>query len=133
MSQTEHLSADVHKGRLLQTLHSKFLEIAVGPHVVVSLEEIHIHALVHQVGNGAEHPDITLGNNIAVLVPEIPDVAQEIQRSRILGKRPQKIHKTRLPGSRIIDLQTQMDVGDEIYAFTAHYANMNIAAAARRQ
>lgn len=120
MSQTEHLSIDIDQSRLFQTLHPEFLEIAVCPHVVISLEEIHVHSPVDKVCQSSEHPDITLWNNITILIPEIPDIPQKIQRCGFLRKRPEKIHETSLSGSRVIDLQSQMDIRHEICVFPVH-------------
>ena len=120
MAQTEHLAANLHQSRLHQTLHSELLEIAVCPHVVVSLEEIHAHSPVYQIRNSTEHSDISLRNHITILIPEIPYVTQKIQRFRILGKRPEEFNETRLPGSRITDLQTEMHIRYEICEFPVH-------------
>jgi hypothetical protein len=110
MTDAEYASIDLHKGRLYEFLHSKFLEIAVSPHIVVSLEEIHIHAPVYQVSYSSEHSDISLRNDIPILIPEIPDITQKIKRRGFLRKRPEETNEAGLTGSRVIDLQTEMDV-----------------------
>ena len=110
MTQTEHPAINLHQSRLLQTLHSKLLEIAVSPHIVVSLEEIHIHAPVYQVSYSSEHSDISLRNDIPILIPEIPAITQKIKRRGFLRKRLEETNEAGLTGSRVIDLQTEMDV-----------------------
>ena len=120
MTQTEDLSTYLDQCRLFQALHPKFLEITVSPHVVVSLEEIYIDATINEISNSAEYSHVTLRYYITVLVPEIPDISKKIQRCRILRQRLQEVHKTRLSGSRIINLQPQMNVRYEICEISIH-------------
>ena len=49
MAEAELPACNIYDSRLYKTLHSQFLEIAVCPHIMVSLEEIHLHSSVHQV------------------------------------------------------------------------------------
>ena len=48
MAETESFSSNLYKTGLFKALHSQLLEIAVRPHVMVSLEEVHLHPSVHQ-------------------------------------------------------------------------------------
>ena len=56
MSEAERLTPDLHEIRLLEDLHPQLLEIAEAPHVVVALEEIHLHPFPDQSGQAGEDP-----------------------------------------------------------------------------
>jgi hypothetical protein len=90
MTDTEPLSCNLHQTRLFQTDHTQFFKIGICPHVVISLEEIHFDASIHQVTKGSKDLDISLGNHITVFIPEIPDVTEKIQRLRLLCRYPAK-------------------------------------------
>jgi hypothetical protein len=79
MAQTEDTAIDFNQCRLFKALHTQFLKITICPHIVVSLEEIHLHSPVNKISNSAKHPDISFWNNIAILVPEVPNVTEKIQ------------------------------------------------------
>jgi hypothetical protein len=110
MSETELLAGNLDKGRLLQTFHSQFLKIAISPYIMIAGKEINIHTSFNQILDGGKDTDISLRNNIPILVPEIPHIPEKIERLRILRKRTKKIHETTLPGSRIGNLETEMDI-----------------------
>ena len=114
MTETEHTPADLDLIRLLKLLHAKLLEIAVCPHVVISLKEIHLHPPVHKILKSGKNTDIPFRHHIPVLIPEIPYVAKQIKSLRILGKRTQEAGKTPLAVRRVIDLETEMDIRDKI-------------------
>ena len=114
MTQTEHIPADGHETRLFEALHSQFFKIGICPYIMIPLEEIYLHTPVHQVGQGTEHPNITLRDDITVFIPEIPDVPKKVQSLRLRGQRPQEIHKTPFPVKRVRHIQTKMDVSHEI-------------------
>jgi len=90
MSYAERLASYFHESRLLQAYHSEFLEIAVCPYIVIALEKVNLHTPVHQRSQGREHPDISLRDHIPVFIPEIPYVAEEIERLRFLRQRVQE-------------------------------------------
>jgi hypothetical protein len=108
MSEAETLSGDLDKSRLLKLLHAQFLEIRIRPHIVVSLEEKHLHSPVHQIGQSRKHPHISFRNHITILVPEVPDIAEKVHRLRILRQRAEKTGKTTFTVGRICDLKPQM-------------------------
>ena len=69
---------------------------------MISLEEIHLHTLIHKLGKSCKDSDITLWHDIAVLVPEVPDITQKVKGFRALCRYPaKKRHKTSLTGCRI--------------------------------
>ena len=76
MSQTESPATDLNDRRLGQAYHSKLLKVFISPDVVVSLKEIHFDPTIHQITQGREHLDISLRDDVAILVPEIPDISQ---------------------------------------------------------
>ena len=84
VSQTETLAPYLDQSRLNKLLHAQLLEIAVCPYIVVSLEEIHLHSPVHQVLKGGEDADVSLRDNIVILIPEVPYVSEKVQCFSIL-------------------------------------------------
>jgi hypothetical protein len=114
MTQTEHLTPNLDKSRLHHTFHAKLLKIAVGPHVMITLEEEHLHAPVHKALESSEHSYVPLRNNVTILVPEIPYVSEQIHSIRLLRKRVQKVGKTTLACIRIRNPESKMHVRNEI-------------------
>lgn len=84
MPQTEAPASYLDHSRLDELLHAKLLEVAVCPHIVVSLKEIHLHTPVHQILKSGKDTDVALRDDIAVLVPEVPYVSKKIQSLGIL-------------------------------------------------
>ena len=120
VTEAEHLTADLHKSWLLKTFHTKFLEIAVCPHIVVTLEEIHINSPVHQCSQRCKDPYIPLRNDVTVFIPEVPDITKEIQCCRFLRQRAEKIDETGFTGNRIVNPEAEMNIGDEVCVFGSH-------------
>ena len=115
VAQAKGLGPNLHHIRLLQAPHAQLFKIVIGPDVVVALEEAHLYAGIHKGNQGRQHFHIALRHYVAVLVPEVPDIAQKIQRLR-LGRvdPPQKGHEGLLPRGRVSHLEAQMDVGDKV-------------------
>ncbi len=91
VAEAELLSPDLHDGRLPENADAHFLKIMVGPDIVVALEEIDLHAGIHQIQQGGENSHIALRNHIVILVPEIPDVPQHVKGlCPLRGNRSQK-------------------------------------------
>jgi hypothetical protein len=133
MPEAEAFSGNLHKGRLGHPYHPQFLKISVCPHIMVPLREIHLHSPVHQRDKGTKHTYISLRDDMLVFIPEIPYVTKKIKGIRILRQRIQKIRKTPLPVSRILDIKTQMHVRYKICQPALHHAKMNMQRAAIRQ
>ena len=115
VSHTEALPPYLRHIRLLKLHHAQLFKIVERPEVVVSLEEVHLHARIYQVCDGSQHPDRALGHHIAVLIPEIENVSQQIQglctgRVNLF----EKADKVPLPLRRIPHLKTQVDVGSKV-------------------
>jgi len=115
MTEAECLSSYHGDIRLLENPYSKFLEIMEAPDIVVALKEINLDTRVHQINQSREHPHVAFRDDIPVLVPEIPNVSEQIQRpAPLLRNRLQEPDKTSLPVNGIIDLQAKMHIRDKI-------------------
>jgi len=110
VTKAEGLSSYLDQGRLHESLHSKFLEILIGPHIMVSLKEKDFHSPVHKTLESGKDPYVSFRNDVTVFVPEIPYVTQQIQGSRILRKRAQKVRETTFALLRVSHLKTEMDI-----------------------
>ena len=60
VTKTEGTSINLHQSRLNKLLHPQFFEVAICPHIVVALKEIHIDSSVQKFLNRSKNPDITL-------------------------------------------------------------------------
>ena len=115
VTQAEGLSADLGHIRLLEHLYAQLLKIVEAPYVVVALEKADLDTGVHQVKQGREHPHIAFRNDIVVLVPEVPDVPQEVQCLRPVHRNgSQEPHKAGLPVGRVIHVQPEMDIRNKV-------------------
>ena len=110
MAKAEPPAPELHDIWLDQTYHPEFLKKPVCPHIMVALEEIHLHSSVHQCSQGGEHTHISFRHDIPVLIPEIPYVTEQIHSLSILRKTLQEGDKTELTVGWITDFQAQMDV-----------------------
>ena len=108
MPKTEMLSFYFDNRRLLKLHHAQFLEIRICPYIMIALEEIDLHSLVHKILKSREHTEIALRDNITILVPEIPDITEKVYSLGILRQRTEKTRKAQLAVSRIPYLKTQM-------------------------
>ena len=115
MPEAEGLPPDFRHVRLLQDLHAYFLEVAIGPYVMVPREEVHLHAGVHQIRQCAEDAHGAFRDHVPIFIPEVPDVTQQVQRLRP-GRRnaPQEGDEPRLAVRRVLNLEAQVDVGSEV-------------------
>jgi hypothetical protein len=110
MTKAESLTGNLHDTWLYETYHTQLLEIAVCPHIMVSLEKIHLHSPVHKVLQCSKDAYVALGHHITILVPEVPYVTEQIQSIRFRRKIVQKRNKTTLAFIRILDFEPQMYV-----------------------
>ena len=105
VSEAESNPGDIHDTWLFKTFHAEFLKVAVGPDVMVSREEIYIHSAVHEFLQGGECADISFRNHITVFIPEVPDVAEQIDRFGVFRQGTQEVGETALAGGGISHLQ----------------------------
>ena len=108
MPQTELLTFDIDYSRLHKFDHTKLFKIGICPYVMVSFKEIHLDPSVHKVLQGRKYSYVTFRYYIAVLIPEIPYIPQEVHRSGILRKIPQETCKTGFAVGRIADPKAEM-------------------------
>ena len=74
--------------------HATFLlQVAVGPEVVVAHEVVHLHAHVGQFGEFAEEARVALGHHVAVFVPEVEHIAEQIDRFRLVFYLVEEAHE----------------------------------------
>ena len=125
MAQAEILAVQRDVEGLLETVHPQLLEERIGPDVVVAGAEPDLHACVHQADELRDHPRARARDHVAVFVPEVPDVAQQVERPHLLDREPfQEIDETRLALRGILHPQAEVHVGDEIDEFALrHYAS----------
>ena len=82
VSQEEYLSIKFNGLWLLvQDNAALFLQIPVCPDVVVAREVVHFHAHICQLRYFSEETGEALGNHIAVFVPEVEHIAQQVDGS----------------------------------------------------
>ena len=119
MSKQEYLVAQLDGYRFGMHNHSTLLlEIILAPHIVVTREEVHLDAHVCQFANLAKDSGVPLRHHILVLVPEVEDIAQEIDGLRLILNLVKESHQPAflLPCMRN-GLTAQMGIGKEIYVF----------------
>ena len=83
--------------------HATFLlEIISLPKVVIATEKVHFHTHVGQFADFSEQTRVALGHHIAILKPEIEDVAHEIYGLGLMLDAFEKIDQPALlcPGMR---------------------------------
>ena len=80
--EVEHVAIDVGGERLPVEDDAAFLlEVAVGPDVVIAREVVHLYAHIGELGNLSEEPSIALRHHVAVFVPEVEHVAEQVDGS----------------------------------------------------
>jgi len=115
VSKTEGLTSYFNHIRLLKDPYSQLFEIMKAPEVVVALEKADFHAGVHQIHQRGKHTHIALRDHIMVLVPEIPDVAKQVQGLRpVLRDGSQETDETSLAVCRIIHIQSEVDIRHKV-------------------
>lgn len=123
MTKAEGLAGYIHDIRLLENLNSQALKIMIAPDIVIALKEPDLDSIIYKIQDFSKNPDIPLGHHIAVLIPKIPDIAKQIQGfSPVSRHRFKERHKTQLAIRRITQIQSQMDVRNEICQITSQTA-----------
>lgn len=72
---------------------------------MIAFKEKDLDSPVHKVMKGREDTDISFGHDIAVFVPEIPDVTKKVQSLGVFRERAEEVRETPLPAGRIADLK----------------------------
>ena len=90
----EHLAVDLRRQRLLMQNDATLpLQVVVGPDVVVAGKEMHLHAHVGQLAQLAEEARVAAWHHIFVFVPEVKDIAQQIDGCRLLLDAVKETHQ----------------------------------------
>ena len=120
--QIKHLTINFQCGALAVDGHAAFLfKIVVHPEVVVAREEMHLHAHVGQFADFSKQARVALRDDVFIFVPEVENVAQEINGIRLMLDAVEKIDQAALLSSGVWNGQTaQVGVGEEIDIF--HWA-----------
>lgn len=132
VTEAEDLAGNSRYVGLLKPFHSERLEVGIAPDVVIAAKEIDIHTSIDEVEQRSKHAHIAFGNDVAVLIPEIPDVTEQVEALGLRRKRAEKLHETRLPILRVQNVTAEVNVGDEICEVLPH-AKMNISTATTAQ
>ena len=114
VAEAEDLAGNGRDIGLLKSLHAERLEVGVAPDIVVAAKEIDVHPAVDEVDDCSKNPSITSWDNIAVLIPKVPDVPEHVEAFRLRRQRFQKAHEARLPVLRVQNVTAEVHVGDEI-------------------
>ena len=82
MCQIEYLSVELYGLWLLVEYDTTLaLQVVIGPDVVVACEIVHLDTHISQLGNLTEETGEALRHHIAVFVPEVEHIAQQIDGS----------------------------------------------------
>ena len=101
--------------------HAAFLfEIVVLPEVVVADEIVNLHAEVGEFADFAEQSREALGHGVAVLVPEVEHVAEEVDGRGLVLDGVEEVHQSPLLGAGMGNGQAaEVGIGEEIYVLHA--------------
>ncbi len=105
-----------HATRRKPYLHAAFpRKIFAAPHVVVAYQQHYPHPAVSQLGQLAQRTSEALGDHLAVLEPEIEDVARQKYGLGILRRHVEPPHETPLHAARrLLVARSEMNVRGEI-------------------
>ena len=96
-TQSEEAAVDVHHAALRVERDTTFLlQIVAHPQVVVAREEMHLHAHVRQLANLSQQAGVALGHHGLVLVPEVKDVAEQIDGGGFVLDAVEEVHQPAL-------------------------------------
>ena len=96
------------------------LEIVVHPQVVVARKEVYFNTVVREFGNLSQQPCVAFRHDVAVLVPEVEDVAEQVYRGSFVLDAVEEVYEPSfLHASVRYGEAAEVCVGDEVYRF--HY------------
>ena len=102
MAEVEEAAVDFHHAALRVKRDATFLlQIVAHPQVVVARKEVHLHAHVRQFANLAQQAGVTLGHHGLVLVPEVEDVAEQIDGGGFMLDAIKEVHQPAFLHSRM--------------------------------
>ena len=79
VTEAEDLAGNSRYVGLLKPFHSERLEVGIAPDVMITAKEIDINTSIDEVEQRSKHAHIAFGNDVAVLIPEIPDVTEQVE------------------------------------------------------
>ena len=79
VAEAEYLAGNGRYVGLLKPFHSERLEVGIAPDVMIAAKEIDIHTSIDEVEQRCKHAHIAFGNDVSVLIPEIPDVTEQVE------------------------------------------------------
>ena len=102
MAEVEEAAVDFHHATLRVERDATFLlQIVAHPQVVVAREEVHLHAHVRQFANLSQQTGVALGHDGLVLVPEVEDVAEQIDGGGFMLDAFKEVHQPAFLHSRM--------------------------------
>ena len=102
MAQVEEAAVDVHHAALRVERDATFLlQVVAHPQVVVAREEMHLHAHVRQLAYLAQQAGVALGHHGLVLVPEVKDVAEQVDGGGFVLDAVEEVHQPALLHTRM--------------------------------
>ena len=92
-----------------------FLQIVVGPDVMVTGEEVHLYAEVRQLADFAQEAREALRHHQFILMPEVEHIAQHIYSACFVLDTIKEAHESALLRTTVLHgAAAQMGIGDEI-------------------
>ncbi len=82
-----------------------FLEVAVGPYIMVAGEEMHLDAHVGKLRQLTEETRVALGHDVLVFVPEVKHIAEQIDCLSLLLDAVEEAHEPALLHAPVGDSQ----------------------------
>ena len=119
MGQIEYLIVNLDGGWLTVQNNATFLlQIAIGPQVVVACEEMYLDPHIGQFGDLTQETGESLGHHIAVLIPEVEHIAQQIDGCRLMLDTVEKPDESSFLHTSVLDGErSQVSIGEKINTF----------------
>ena len=116
VGEVEELASELHgHGAVVHDGAALLGEVVLAPDVVVADEEVHLHAAVGELAHLAEEAGVALGHHVAVLEPEVEDVAQHIHGRGLLLYLVEEVDQPPLAGTHRGECAAaQVCIGDEV-------------------
>ena len=118
--QVEDASVDFRgKADAAMERHAAFpLEVVPHPEVVVSREEMYLHAAVRQLRQLAEQAGVAFGDDVSVFVPEVEHVPEQVDGGGLVSDAVKEVDQPAFLHPWMRDgAAAQMGVGEEIDGF----------------
>lgn len=101
------------------------LQVSISPDIVIACEEMDLYAHISKLGQFPQKARKPLWHNIAVLVPEVEHVAQQVYcRSLVLYGVQKSDQPSLLCPAVLYGERAKMSIAEEIYVFTHRYNSL---------